>query len=224
LAPPPTSEELAKFVPAEADSINTGVLDSNGLRIPPPFPHHVDDNMYADIEDYITLTISASQLGLFQVLGFPSPHSPSLFNYEKFDGSLCHQRHTIGRHIDTRRMEVSIVPSKRQGAIDMLALWIPLKTFSLREISSLHGTLESLTADIKWARPLFFTMQATIRRALTLRYHLLSRWYSSSGRAQRLQEQLPESLMQRLTSLIARDKAELLWSSRAPIEMSTELR
>jgi hypothetical protein len=224
LTPPPTGEELATFVPAEADSINTGVRNPDGSRVPPPFPHHVDDNMYADVEEHITQTISASQLALFQVLGFPSPHAPSLFNYEKFDGSLSHQRQTIGRHIDTRRMEVSIVPAKRNGAIDMLAHWIPLKTFSLREISSLHGTLESLTADIKWARPLFFTMQATIRRALTLRYHVLSRWYGGSGRAQRLQEQLPEPLMQRLSSLIARDKAELLWSSRTLIEMSADLR
>jgi hypothetical protein len=67
-------------------------------------------------------------------------------------------------------------------------------------------------------------MQATICCALTLRYHVLStRWYNSSGQAQHLQEQLPESLMQQLSSLIARDKATLLWSSQTQIEMDAEL-
>jgi hypothetical protein len=80
LVPPPTSKELANFVPAEADSRNTGVLDSDGLCMPSPFPHHVDDNIYADVEEYITRMISASQLAPFQVLGFPIPHSPSLLN------------------------------------------------------------------------------------------------------------------------------------------------
>jgi hypothetical protein len=121
-------------------------------------------------------------------------------------------------------MEVSITPAKRQEAIDMLSNWITLKTFSLRDISSLRGALESLTSDVKWAQPLFFAMQATIRRALTLRYHALSRWCNSSGRVQRLREQLPESLMQRLSSLVTQDKAKLLWSSRTPIQMSAKLR
>jgi hypothetical protein len=54
--------------------------------------------------------------------------------------------------------------------------------FNLRDISSLHGSLESLTRYIKWARPLFFALQNAIRLELMRRYHTLKRWYGNSSR------------------------------------------
>lgn len=101
--------------------------------------------------------------------------------------------------------------------------WLSKSDFNLREISSLHGSLESLTTDIRWARPLFFGLQSTIRRVLVARYHVLQRWYRDSQRDAKLREQLPESLLQRCDALIARDKAMLLWSSRQTIPISKEL-
>ena len=52
-APPATPAERALFARAIADSINTGVFDKEGNRRSPTFDHHVDDNMYADIQEYI---------------------------------------------------------------------------------------------------------------------------------------------------------------------------
>lgn len=41
------------FAQASADALNQGVLNPDGSRQPPPYPHHVDDNLYADIADYV---------------------------------------------------------------------------------------------------------------------------------------------------------------------------
>jgi hypothetical protein len=225
LAPKPQTDEVRSFTRANPDSKNKGVFDTvTGQRLPPPYPHHVDDNMYADVAEHITRSIAASVLALFEVVGYPSTNAPSLFNHEKFDGKLTHQRKTVGRHIDTRRLEVSVVPDKKVTMLATVTEWLSKTEFTLREISSLHGSLESLTTDIRWARPLFFGLQNTIRRVLVARYHVLQRWYNDSQRVTKLQEQLPESLLHRCDALIARDKAMLLWSSRRKIPISRELR
>jgi hypothetical protein len=52
----------------------------------------------------------------------------------------------------------------------------------------------------------------------------MQRWYKTSGRASSIAQQLPESLMQRLEPLIARDKAQLLWMSRRRFQVTTEIR
>jgi hypothetical protein len=52
--------------------------------------------------------------------------------------------------LDTRRMEVAILAPKREQIIALLVEWMSRKIFNLRDISSLHGSLESLTRYIKW--------------------------------------------------------------------------
>jgi len=44
------------FASANADSSNHGVLDADGHRVPPPFPHQVDDCMFADVPEHMPLT------------------------------------------------------------------------------------------------------------------------------------------------------------------------
>jgi hypothetical protein len=65
------------FVKADADAKNCGVFHVNGTRMPPPYAHHVDDNMYADVAEHLTRTISASIVSLYEVLGYPSETAPS---------------------------------------------------------------------------------------------------------------------------------------------------
>jgi tRNA C32,U32 (ribose-2'-O)-methylase TrmJ len=78
---------------------------------------------------------------------------------DKLDVRYNHQRKELGTKVDTRRMEVAIMAAKRAQMITLLVQWIQKTNFTLREISSLHGTLESFTRYIKWARPLFFALQ-----------------------------------------------------------------
>jgi hypothetical protein len=163
-------------------------------------------------------------MALYYILGFPSPKVPNPLSTDKLDTRYNHQRKELGTMIDTRRMEVAILAPKRAQMITLLEEWIPRDTFNLREISSLHGSLESLTRYIKWARPLFFALQNAIRLQLMARYHVLQRRYNASSRASSLGASLTPAVMHRLAGLIAGEKAQILWSSRAPISMNANIR
>ena len=227
LANPMTPTEIADIVPAQADLLNQGVLDSaTGQRLPPQFDHHVDDDIYADVASFMPLTVSSSALALWQVLGFPNPlHGPNVLSQEKFDGRYTHQRKTLGYWVDSRRMEVAALPAKRALVADSLREWCTCRThFTLRDISSIHGSLENMTRHVTWMRPLFFALQNAIRVELNRRYYVLQRMYPRTGRAARLQAKLPATLYHRLSSLIARDKASLLWTSQTQMNMTQHLR
>jgi hypothetical protein len=224
LAPPPTAVEIAQFVPAERDSQNLGVFDTHGKRLSPQFDHHVDDNLYADVGEHLLRAVSASVLALYYILGFPSPEVPNALSTDKLDTRYNHERKELGTMIDTRRLEVVTLASKRAQMVATLASFLLLESFNLRDISSLHGSLESLTRYIKWARPLFFALQNAIRLQLTARYHILKRLYNASGRASSLAGSLPPALLHRLDGLIAAEKAQFLWSNRASIPMNANIR
>ena len=226
LATPPTATEVDCFSPAEPDTINHGVLDASGHRLPPQFDHHVDDNIYGDVAAYMAQTVSASALALWHVLGFPNPlHGPNPLSLEKFDGRYTHQRKTLGHLVDSRTLEVCVLPEKRAVMAATLQDWLGNRAdFNLREISSLHGSLESMTRHVTWMRPLFFAIQNTIRHELSKRYYVLKRMYDKTGRAARIRAQLPPALLDRLSTLIARDKAALLWSSRTKLVITQSIR
>jgi hypothetical protein len=88
LAPEPTAPEVARFCPADRDTINVGVLDAAGARLAPPYNMHVDDNLYADVHSFIIHTICVSVGALFSVLGWPTnPLVPSPLSMDKFEGA-----------------------------------------------------------------------------------------------------------------------------------------
>ena len=62
--PPPTLAENAQFVHAERNSMNPGVFDHHGYRLPPQFDHHVDENLYGDVAEHMLRTVSSSVLAL----------------------------------------------------------------------------------------------------------------------------------------------------------------
>jgi hypothetical protein len=158
----PGKEIRDSFTRADADSKNCGVFRADGSRMPPPFAHHVDDNMYADVAKHLTRTISASVISLYEVLGYPSEVAPSTLQFKKFNMEFTHKRKAIGRIVDTRKLEVTLVPEKRDQVVNLLTEWLSKQDFTLQEISSLHGSLGSLTINIRWARPLFFGLQNAI--------------------------------------------------------------
>ena len=166
LSPPPTPAEVATFVQADPDSQYTGVLDSQGNRKEPQYDHHVDDCMYGDVTEFMTKTVSASILSLYEILGYPKEYLPNSLSQDKLDTKYNHQWKTVGYLLDSRWLEVTILPYKWEQALEMLGQWMEKKTFTIREISSLHGTVESLTHFVAWAHVLFFGMQNVIRHEL----------------------------------------------------------
>ena len=217
------TEETVSFTPADADTINTGVLNEDGSRKPPPFNMHVDDNLYADILTYLVRTICASVWALFMLLGSPTDtRVPSPLSTDKFEATYNHKRRLVGRQFNSRTMTVGILPHKRAQLDALLSEWSGKKDYSLHELAQLLGILENHTRYARWCRCWFFALQNSARRALYARFHILSRKYDISKRRRLLRRHLPKTLMERLSPLIAREKAQFLWDRRARFTIGPE--
>jgi hypothetical protein len=214
LAPEPTSDEVAQFCPADADGINTGVLDDDGNRRAPPYNMHVDDCMFADVAENIIHSICVSVTALFLLLGYPdNPLVPSPLSMDKFVSQYNHQRKLVGRHFDTRRLTVGLLAYKRLRLLELLCTWSTMSSFNIIELATLLGVLENHTKYARWARCWYTALQNHVRRVLRARYAVLDRLYKGREQERRIKNQLPPGLAHRLESLLARDKAHLLWST-----------
>lgn len=213
---PPTPAEVDTFVQANRDSMNQGVLDENGNRQAPLYRHHVDDNLYADIAEHLDRTVCASALALYEILGFPDDRQIGALSMEKLDTSYGPQRKIVGYQVNTRSMTVALLQYKRNETADLIDPWLTCPTFTLLQAAELCGKLESVSTCNRWIRPYFFSVQNTIRAALTMTWKKVQAFYRRKGMAQvKAKYQLPKNLERRLAPLIARDKAMLLWHSRA---------
>ena len=212
LATEPTPDEVASFRPADRDTINTGVLDARGNS---PYNMHVDDNLYADVPEFIIHTICASVGALFAILGMPTnPLVPSPLSLDKFEGRYDHRRKLVGRQFNSRTLSVGMLQYKRERLGDLLRQWSQPRSCDLLELAHLLGVLENHTKYARWARCWYCALQNHARRVLFTRYQILARRYSRKEMEIRFARQLPVTLLHRLDSLIARDRAQLLWSTR----------
>ena len=114
----PTSD--ITFAKANYDSKNNGVFKDDGSRIPPPFPHQVDDCMFADVKDYFRLTSAASIVALEDVFGIDHPHQEKTLSLEKLELAYYEGHHVVGQQVDTRRMVVEISPRRRNKIIKFI--------------------------------------------------------------------------------------------------------
>ena len=81
-----------------------------------------------------------------------------------------------------------------------------------------------MTRYVAWSRPLFHLLQNIIRIELHRQYHSLQGYYHRTGRVQAIWETLTPAVMNRLSVLIARDKASILWSSGVKMSITASLR
>ena len=225
LAPAPSARDVAKFRAADPDTTNFGVLQADGTRKPPPYNMHVDDALYADVGIHIFHSICVSILALFWLLGFPTnPLVPSPLSVDKFESFYNHQRKMVGRRFNSRTLSVGLLDYKLDQLRTTLESWAVMPTFDLLEIATLLGTLENHTRYARWARCWFFSLQNAVRTILHGRYKIVSRVFNRSGRATTLRRQLPATLMTRLHSILARDKAQLLWATKQRYAVTPEIR
>lgn len=225
-SPPPSLEEVTAFVPADADALNTGVFLPCGTRRPPPFPMHVDDNMYADVRAFLVLGVCASAAGLFDLLGWPNPVLvPTPLSMDKLETKYNHQRRMVGRIFDARSLSVGMLAYKRDNLISLLAEWMAKPSFTIQEIAQLLGALDNHTKYARWARCWYFTLQNLIRAALTQRFYVVKRLHRKFERsASHYSRALPPSLAARLSTLVSRDKAALLWSTHCTFTVTPPAR
>jgi hypothetical protein len=225
-APPASSAIMAKFVQATPDSLNTGVLDKHGARLPPQYDHHVDDCLYADIQRFFPLTVAASILALYLLLGHPGPNHRDPVSWEKFVAKLTHRRKAKGFIVDTRRMEVSIPDYKQDQVVELLATWTTKESYTLLEAAELLGLLNNLSEICRWARPRYYALQSAMRLALQSRYCALRGWRSRhADRIAGWKRELPGALAVRLDPLIQREMAAtILWNTRQSMSVTTLVR
>ena len=224
LAPRPTDAEAAEFAAADLDELNPGVINPDGSRKPPPYHMHVDDNMYADVEGHLPRTICASLYSLFCILGLPTnPLVPSPLSNEKFESKYNHQRKLVGRKFDSRKLTVGILDYKIDQLRELLQDWLAKSRFELLELAQLLGILENHTRYARWARCWYYALQNTMRRVLHGRYCIIERFYQRKRKRRAYQQQLPAQLSSRIDVLIARDKAQLLWSTRQKFRITPEV-
>jgi hypothetical protein len=223
-APDPTTEERANFVQATADSRHKGVFNADGSRRPPPYPHHVDDNIYADVKQHMRRTIAATVWSLYTVLGFPDPFQQDPLSHEKLEMHLTHLRNPVGRAIDTRRLTVAMTLAKRDILVAQLSLWLRKATFSLLEIAQLYGLLSDAARVCRWVWPRFFALRNALNKAI-LHRHAASRGYADrAGLYQQFAASLPADVSHRLKGLVQREVAQFIWRNKLPIKMNNEIR
>jgi hypothetical protein len=107
-----------------------------------------------------------------------------------------------------------MLPYKHERLAALLRQWTEAQSYSLLEIAQLLGTLENHTKYARWAHCWYSTLQNHVHRALHARYAILSRKYNHRDQEARFLRQLPLPLVHHVESLVARDKAHLLWSTR----------
>ena len=223
LAPAPSLVEVASFARADSDALNTGVFDASGHRIPPLYRTHVDDCLYADVDEYMKITVAASLLALFVVLGFPLPFVPNPLSTDKTSTHYTHQRKSVGWFLDSRSMTVALPSYKVEQLIATLSEWTTMKDFLLIDAARLQGTLVSATRYNRWGRAWLFGIQNAFRRALRQRYYVVRRFYDRAGRLAHFSRQLPRNLQDRTEQLVSREQARLLYHSKTRTSVSAEL-
>ena len=177
-------------------------------------PMHVDDALLADTRDHFVLTVSASVLSLYMVLGFPDPTTaPDPLSRKKWVAASNHERRYCGIHVNSRTLMLSMLPHKRDQLLEELDRWlVPGATLSLSDFAQLTGTLVDHARICRWARCYIDNIVNQLRWILDRRYHFLKRqqghdWAASFG-------PVPNGMSKRLDQLIARAKAKVLWHSR----------
>ena len=223
-APAPTDAEIAEFCPAERDSRNPGVLRPDGSRLPPIYAHHVDDCYYSDIAEYMTRTVAASALSLFEVLGYPKAGVPPALSFDKLNTRYTHLRKWNGFQSDSRTLDVDVLLYKRDQVIQELQLWLLKMSFTLRDAAQLAGLLESLSRYNKWLRAWFFALQNIIRTIIRQRYHIAKRVVERSGKRQKYEAMLSGTMRRRVEGLVARDIANFIWATGTKMTVTAELR
>ena len=224
LADPPSPVEVSHFCPADRDSLNPGVLNPDGSRKPPPYNMHVDDNLYADVGEFMERTVSSSMAALFDVLGTPdNPDVPPALSYDKLENSYNHLRKMVGRKFDSRALTVGMLSHKREQLITILEAWIPKSNYVIQEAASLLGLLDNHTKYCPWARCWYFAIQNSVRLALLQRFEILARRPNfQATKEASLRRILPPSLAKRLDPLLARERARVIWSTNQSFKVTED--
>ncbi|CAJ1952601.1 unnamed protein product [Cylindrotheca closterium] len=216
-SPEPTPDEIAQFTPAEADSINKGVFNPDGSRIPPNF-----DCLYVDVAKTLRQTIASSVLALYLILGFPdaSKGIQDCVSWEKFTTTFSHRRHCLGLLIDSRALMVSLPSEKQDHIIQRLRTFLRQHRLTLQEIAELLGLLSNATTVCRHMRCSYFNLQRFLRLILVHRYRTLIGYHRQKDWELQIASRLSSTFIHRMDGILSRKMAKVLWGSKQSYNLS----
>ncbi|KAG7367496.1 hypothetical protein IV203_030167 [Nitzschia inconspicua] len=219
---PPLSEHPPTFAAANADSQNHGVFLPNGDRMAPPYPHQVDDCMFADIRHYFPLTSAASIIALEDVFGSTHPCQEHVLSMDKLELEYTESRLVVGHVPNSRRMVVEISPRRRSKLITYLSQekWLQPRTATLVEIATVVGMIDSAAEFFPWARVQVLVLQDLLRDCIRQEYRRAIKSHTLVTQLRDFRRLLPHSLSNRFEQLRCRKLAEFVWRSRRHVQIS----
>ena len=146
---------------------------------------------------------------------------------EKLETLYTPTRKMVGRLFNSRTLSVGMLPYKREQLRSFLSDWCSRTCFNIQEIAILLGQLEDHTKYARWARSWYFALMNALRHCLVTRFKALEGYrirHKLSMKAYQYKTQLPKLLADRLSSLIARDKAQVLWHAKCKFEVTMDIK
>jgi hypothetical protein len=226
LPPEATPSEAALLAKANQDTLNPGAFRPDGSRLPPPYPHQIDDCLFADVIAHIRLASAASIVALEDVAGAKHPCQPPVLSHEKLELSYAESRLMLGHTIDTRDMTVHLSARRREKLIRFIVEegWLSRTSADLREVAVLHGLLLNGAEFCDWAKCQFFLLQRLLRHEITRRYDAVSYHRKRQGLPPLAEGALPpQDFLRRTQRLVARNIATTVWRSRTKIPIPSSV-
>jgi len=137
---------------------------------------------------------------------------------------LTHLRSPTKRHVDTRRLMVSMTVPKRTLLVKEIGRFLQKNAFTIQEIASLYGMLTDAARVCRWAWPRFFSLRNAINTAVKARHAKAQGYVKRKGYAERLATELPADLAFRIRGLVAQHIAAYVWRSRITIPLTKAIR
>ena len=106
----PNKGDTRPFAQANVDSLNPGVEDKYGNRLPTGYHPHVDDHLYAEIAKYFALAVAASIVSLEDAFGGSHKFQENVLSDEKLHLVYKKIRTVLGCQPNSRTMMVELSP------------------------------------------------------------------------------------------------------------------
>lgn len=161
-----------ELVQAVKDSLNQGVMDTDGKPKNTPHNMFVDDNMLAEISRHRLLkALAAGFEAIFLLFGQPDIAKRKIaIALDKLTEMISgHEIIVLGMKVNTRRMTVMRDPAKldllRKDLADHGPWTKKRKQFCLKELSSLLGRVEDMARHAIWAKTLYMNLRTSAKKA-----------------------------------------------------------
>ena len=94
-----------------------GALDGNGNRLPPSYTAHVDDNIFAEVAQYLPRSVAASVVSVDDVFGGLHEYQEDVLSDKNLNLLYKEVRVLLGLFPNSCTMMVQLSPRRREKTI-----------------------------------------------------------------------------------------------------------